>query len=357
MTGCTDVMGEDWIEARNIPEADDSKIISNYDLQSYVPVPVEGQEALLFLIQGNLEVRVAWRNEGGEITGSFAFIGGKTYQADITLKTKNGYTFDPEKSFKYYTASVGDQPEDNFHTASRELSVTYLSVPATEQNRKKLISNYDLQYYVPVPTTRGTPVQHLARGDMYVDVVWMKKGEDTELPESFDSFKDNTAYQAKITLSVNNDYFFDLDMSFYYLEGEVEAQEAIIESDESPEVIRKLLITYNPTEKLTILGKNEVNEPEPISLNGIERPVTGGEPILAVSDGRYTGVVLWDPSDETFEANTSYTATVMLYTASGYQFAADCTAEHSATEDVITSASDGTVMLVRIAFPSTGSGE
>jgi hypothetical protein len=358
LTGCTDFRGEDWIESRNIPEADDSKIISNYDLQSYVPAPVEGQEALMFLIQGNLEVTVAWQHNDGEELESFFFIDGVVYQADITMKTKNGYTFDPEKSFKYYTVPVNDQPEDNFDTAFRKLSVTYLSVPATE-NRKKLVSNYDLQYYVPVPTTKGTPVKQITRGDMYGTVSWMEvTGDDAvELPEEpFESFKGDTVYRAEITLRVHNDYLFDQDMSFYYPYGSVGSQE-IMESDESSELVRKLSVTYKPTVKAAVLGglpETSIDLAEIIPL-----PVAGEYPPPVVNDqeggdggnSRFTGVILWTPQDSPFEAGEEYSATVMLYTTSGYEFAEGCNIKYTGVNDVMVSHSDGTIVLVNLEFP------
>ena len=350
LTGCTDFMGEDWIEARNIPEVDDSKIISDYDLQSYVPAPVEGQEALLFLIQGNLELTAAWRDDEGEKTDSFAFTGGVVYQADITIKTKNGYTFDPEKSFKYYTSPVGDQPEDDFDTALRKLSVTYLPVPATEQDRKKLISNYDLQDYVPVPVTREIPVKSLKRGDMFVEVSWKEKGNSTELPDTFNSFKDNTEYQAEITLTVNNDYFFDPNMVFYYSQGVVAGQD-IIEPVEPPELVRKLAVTYNCTEKATMIGGPDDGS---ISLDVIPHPMAGNLPPSIVNDpdGKYTGVILWYPPDDTFIAGTGYTATVMLFTGPGYVFDKGWAFSHPSVTPT-SSPTDGTIVVVTLSFLTT----
>jgi hypothetical protein len=352
-------MGEDWIESRNIPGDDDSKIISNYDLQSYVPVPVEGQEALLFLIQGNLEVTVAWRSDEGEELEPFVFTGGVVYQADITMKTKNGYTFAPEKSFKYYTVPVSGQPEDNFDTALRELSVTYLSVPETEQNRKKLVSNYDLQYYVPVPTTRGVPTKQITRGDMYgtVDWTWMNESTEEAVPEGFDSFKDDTVYRAEITLTVNNDYFFDQDMDFYYPQGSVTAQK-IISSAESRELLRKVSVTYNPTVKATVLGEDEDSAIDLTAV--IPAPVTGGAPCLIVNDledGTYTGVILWSPPlDGEFAASTGYTATVMLYTTPGNEFfvgSSPCRFKYTGASTVQSSPSNGTIIMVTLVFPTT----
>jgi hypothetical protein len=183
------------------------------------------------------------------------------------------------------------------------------------------------------------------------------EGEDTEkLPESFDSFKDNTVYRAEITLMVNNDYLFDKDMHFYYPQGSIKTQE-IIPSDEPSELVRKVSVTYKPTEKATILG-GTIDDAIALDMM-IPEPVTGGIPQSIVTDpntieSKYTGVIIWSPSHDTFQTGTAYTATVMLYTTPGYEFAGTCNFTHTASgAEVLASHSDGTIILVAIEFAAT----
>jgi hypothetical protein len=92
--------------------------ITDYNLQSYVPVPVAGKQPVKQVgNRANIDVRVVWKNNSGkDITESLAkFENGLVYQAEITLTANEGYEFRPDKGFAY---PAGNAPTGNNSHAS-----------------------------------------------------------------------------------------------------------------------------------------------------------------------------------------------------------------------------------------------
>lgn len=91
------------------------------------------------------------------------------------------------------------------------------------------------------------------------------------------------------------------------------------------------------------------------SLLVIPAPEAGGTPVAGVtsSDGIYTGIVTWNPMDESFEAGVSYQALVILTAADGYCFGADSIqGTETGTISGIQVSEDGSSIEFQIAFPA-----
>jgi uncharacterized membrane protein YgcG len=229
-----------------------------------------------------------------------------------------------------------------------------------------VILEYNLQGYVPVPTTNGTPVVSLQRGDLTVSVVW-KDAEGQPEPESFTAFKQDVVYQAEITLTANGkrDYAFDSEISFYYPPNSVAVPPEPTELDPFE---RHVTVTYFPTQAAEIVDKLDLTFP-------VKAPLADRMGASYVAEPKFAGLVLWDPPDRQFVEGEVYTATTMLYPAPGYAFAPtvdiihtqakkagvvtssrnmSVTATESAARAVIVAPSaENNILLVRIEFNKT----
>lgn len=92
------------------------------------------------------------------------------------------------------------------------------------------------------------------------------------------------------------------------------------------------------------------------SLLVIPAPEAGGTPVAQIvsSDGTYTGIVTWNPADESFAYGTSYQALVALTAAEGYCFGTDSIQGiETGTVSGIQISEDGSTLEFQIAFPET----
>ena len=90
------------------------------------------------------------------------------------------------------------------------------------------------------------------------------------------------------------------------------------------------------------------------SLLVLPAPQAGGIPVLQVSasDGTYSGIVTWNPGDESFAEGVSYQALVVLQAAEGYFFGADSIqGNETGTVSGIQVSEDGGTLEFQIAFP------
>lgn len=89
---------------------------------------------------------------------------------------------------------------------------------------------------------------------------------------------------------------------------------------------------------------------------GILSPVTGNTPQQQIvsADGSYTGTITWTPEDSVFAAASTYQASVVLYAAEGYCFAADSiSSDGQGVLSGITLLEDGMSLSFQITFPQT----
>jgi hypothetical protein len=204
LAGCALPLGEDWrIDVKKGEETGTNTNILNYDLQSYVPVPTAGEVPVKeFTGRRDLDVKVVWKDEGGkDITETLDVFKWKTvYQADITLTTKNGYTFDPAVSFAYPDGAVDIKPDPNTDAGVRALTtVTYKAaeppVPVTD---------FDLTPYLAGPVTGGTPGKAV-EGVQYWG--WVEWSDENQNPVE-GLFQAGTSYTAKVTLTAASGWTF-----------------------------------------------------------------------------------------------------------------------------------------------------
>jgi hypothetical protein len=89
ITGGTLPLGEDYLISK---DGSDVLYITNYNLQSYVPIPRSGDPPVTLVNRGYLEASVVWKDSTGtEIALTFdSFLAGTVYQAEISLLTKPG---------------------------------------------------------------------------------------------------------------------------------------------------------------------------------------------------------------------------------------------------------------------------
>jgi hypothetical protein len=178
-----------------------------------------------------------------------------------------------------------------------------------------LISDYNLQAYVPIPIEGAAPVKEINnRADMSVRVVWKDAG-GLPLDDSFVAFVLGTVYQADITLTAKQGYAFDPLIRFSYPVNAVETQSA----DNAPDT-RALSVGYKITAIPLPLP------PEDVDLTGlVPAPVMGGSPVTSFYAGTYGWMMVWKTGGAAvtglFQAAAVYTAELTLYPAPGYTLA------------------------------------
>jgi hypothetical protein len=189
-----------------------------------------------------------------------------------------------------------------------------------------LITEYNLQAYVPIPVAGEKPVSRVKnRSDLEINVTWMNDYDEVEITEALlkDGFASGETYRAVITLTQKNVYFFDREIEFLY------APEAVVtQKSESPfhPGNRTILVVYKPAR----VGRDVLTE---VDLSPyFPAPSIGAAPQKVLSlpvAPLFTGEVGWDP-DEVFSAEQeNYTATVTLRPAAGYGFAPKLRVTHS----------------------------
>jgi hypothetical protein len=153
--------------------SDDADItfITDYNLQSYVPIPLAGEPPVWTdTSRGDVAIDAAWQVENPPNSGSFAdiaagdtsytFVLGRVYRAAIRLRANSGYRFTVNRNFEYPAGTVTIQPGPDNDPAGRDLSpVTYMAARTAA-----VVSDLNLTPYIPRPASagggalRGTPV-------------------------------------------------------------------------------------------------------------------------------------------------------------------------------------------------------
>jgi hypothetical protein len=189
------------------------------------------------------------------------------------------------------------------------------------KNRSPYVVVYELQSYVPVPVAGETPVFALDRADLKVTVAW-QNGEGTAIEGPF-VFERYAAYRAEITLEVQNDYLFDSERPFEYVDGtKIISQSSEDNADRHKRVVR---VEYAPAQ-----GPRTVDE---LDLSKyIAKPKTGWVPTLSFVGAQYIGSVQWSvvsdagagsagsSANGAYKPKTKYQATVALSALSGWTF-------------------------------------
>jgi hypothetical protein len=291
----------------DIPKPDTP--VSDYNLQAYVPVPSAGALPVKEISnREDMVVRVVWKDaEGRPLEGDFAaFVLGSVYQADITLTTKKGFTFDPLIRFSYPVNAVETQSADN-STGERILSIVYkiteVPLPIEEEP--------DLTAHIPVPVMGGSPVTSFYAGTFGGMVVW----EAPNRAAVTGLFQAGTVYTAKAALYPAPGYTL-VGSSFTYTGGgELNPSDGWSNTGSA---LTGMTVTFPATTTVAAAAVNDLDLTYKLPV-----PVRGGTPVTYFSAPQYTGRVDWlvggsEAPHSVFQPNMAYTAKVTLTAASGY---------------------------------------
>jgi hypothetical protein len=150
LAGCAFSLGEDYTVTRN--EESRRVYIVDYNLDAYVPIPRIGEAPVVHLDNlEDLEVKVLWKDAGGEPLPSFAaFEAGTIYQAEIQLTPKPGYEFYSSQLFTYRGDKIKKQQDDG-GAAVRIITVTYKALldpntldPAGDEDKDGFSNGYEM---------------------------------------------------------------------------------------------------------------------------------------------------------------------------------------------------------------------
>jgi hypothetical protein len=301
----------DWVEERVNAGG---RVVVDYNLQRYVPVPVAGEEAVTAVTdRTDTAVLVRWLDAAGAAIesetpeGSFTFALGAAYRADITRTAREGYAFDPAVSFAYPAGTVAAQPEANTGAAVRALTTVVYKATAAPFP----VDDRDLTYKVPAPAAGATPVLAFAAAGYTGTVAWKDGGADVS--GLFEPGK--TTYTAAVTLYASAGY--TLPATGYSHSG------GDVGSVNTNPAAGDVTLTITFTEAT---GDNPWYVPpvQATDLNlapYIPAPATGAAPALSFAASSYVGIVEWYPGvSGFFAADTEYTAKATLYPLAGFTF-------------------------------------
>ncbi|MDR1108879.1 MAG: hypothetical protein LBL19_07585 [Spirochaetaceae bacterium] len=334
--GCAVPLGENFAVARETTR--NGIYIIDYNLQTYVLVPVTGEQPIKFVTaRGDLEASVTWIKDNTEIADLQTFAADTEYSAKIELSPRAGYLFNPSIAFAYYPGKIISQNDDKA-TPVRTVLVTYNN---SDYGKLTRVTNYDLQKYVPAPVAGQIPKKTFAINGVTGTVIWEGASLDAE-----GKFMAGAVYTAKISLTpFSKDYFFDPSKSFAYADGKVTTQ-----TDNKLIPTRTVQTAYK--EALLQVTLRDLT-------NYIETPVVSGQPNKAnFTNAQYAGSFgNWSP-DETFVKGT-YAAAVTLTAETGYTF--DGLGKNSFRHDnssnvLFTVGNTGTTGTVVVTFSLNSSG-
>ncbi|MFP3090413.1 hypothetical protein LQZ21_08815 [Treponema sp. TIM-1] len=315
ITGCPVSVGENLSIYKD--ENNFITYITDYNLQTYVPIPSTGEAPVSVVNRGDLDVTVVWKDHAGVNLPSLAVFQADTvYGAEIKLTPKAGYGFDPSIPFAYHPGKITSQVDD-LGDPTRTVTVVYNN---SDDADITFITDYNLQSYVPVPIADERPVRAVHnREDMTITAAW--KVEDPPDSDNFvpidtaDSFafELGAVYRAVIELTTKPNYRFSDTKNFTYTDG----SQAEPDGSTTDPGIRKFTVTY-----LATRAPMKINDYNLTTY--LAKPVSGTTAAGSFAASQYTGIVSWRNTltqavlAGPFQYGTAYTAEVALTPASGY---------------------------------------
>jgi hypothetical protein len=318
--GCAIPLGENFTIPRETAQS--GIYIVDYNLQTYVPVPVTGEEPVQSVTQrGDLKAEVIWKaggKDGTPIEDLARFEANTVYGAKITLSPEEGYRFNPKIPFGYHPgkiASGDDNGKDAMGSASRIIEVTYNN---SDDGLITFVTDYELQKYVPIPVVGAVPVLKIDKGEVEGAVTWQEDG-GTLTGSSFQAAK---TYAANINIRARADYRFRGDKDFSYSASYPVKVQPV--SNRDPATRDLSPVTYDKAlVKVTAL---DLTDSIATPLNGASANTTFTSSVAQTSQYNGSAVKWTNTADEqvvtTFTDidTTAYTATVTLTAAPGYTF-------------------------------------
>jgi hypothetical protein len=317
----------------------DITFITDYNLQNYVPIPLDGERPVRAIkTRTDIQVEVIWRefNSGdyfvidSDDPTPFYFDQGVVYQAEIKLTANPGYRFIQGRYFAYPDGTTAVPQGDQTDPRVRSFIVTY---PPTMS--PMVVNDLNLTPYIPKPTGGGTPVISFA-GIQYTGIVSWK---NTNTQETLTGpFQPGTAYTAELDLNPGVGYTFTGAGVFIHTGAETI----------SPRGSGSVTITFPPSAG----AGNPTIVYDTILTSRLPRPVNGITPITGITSSQYSGTVAWTPADSSFQLTVSYKAVITLTAAPGFTFTGigqNVFSHDDAPGGVTNSQNSGTVTIV---FPA-----
>jgi uncharacterized repeat protein (TIGR02543 family) len=190
-----------------------------------------------------------------------------------------------------------------FHIAAAVLAINIFGVascksPTESSESSIVVVNIAPIYGVTVPVPGATPVTRITENEQYSGTVaWYP-------PVYNNTFEAETQYTATINLTAKPGYTLQgVRENFFTVDGAWRVSNA-------PNS-RVVIAVFNPA----------VNKINTAAITGVITPVTGGIAVSSLTENeQYYGYVTWSPATWIFEANTEYTANIILTAKYGYTF-------------------------------------
>jgi hypothetical protein len=316
--------------------------ITDYNLQSYIPLPMFGEKPIRMIstradVTGGALWYVKEPNSGDfndlfediNDPDDFTFELGAVYRANIWLEPKTDYRFKPDGVFTYTEGITDINPMPGPEPDIRRVIVTYMPtrIPVP-------ISDFNLTPYIPKPVNGVTPVMSFAGVQYAGTVSWKNTNTQTFLTGPFQA---DTAYTAELSLSPASGYTLDgIGSNIFQHTG----AESVANSAGSNVVTIKFPLSPGVGSP-TIVYYTTLTDYLP-------KPVNGVTPVMNIASEQYSGSVAWAPSHSTFQLGTPYTAVLTLKAVSGFTFTGigqDVFSHGAAPNGVTNPSSSGTVTI------------
>jgi hypothetical protein len=307
--------------------------VTDYNLQSYIPIPLAGDEPVQSVTsREDVTITVTWKKENPPDSANFdpistgPFEAGAVYQAAIELRTKGDYRF--RAQFDYPPGTVSGQTVQDTDSAVRVFTVTYDAARTAN-----VITDLNLTPYIPKPVGGIMPVSSFAGPQYMGTVTWKNTGNLQSGP-----FQAGVAYTAEVILSPAIGYTFT--------GAGLLTHTGALTVTNDPGVVR-IEFAAAGAGGSTVVYDTDLSSHIPL-------PISGGTPVRAITGTQFTGTVSWSPSPQGgFQYDTVYTAVLTLNPAGGYTFAGigQNVFTHDEASGALTNpANSGTVT---ITFPPT----
>jgi hypothetical protein len=309
--GCAFSLGDDFTIPRDTKEK--GTYIVDYNLQTYVPAPVAGEQAVkLVTKRGDLEASVTWKDQdGNELPALGTFQADTVYQAEIELTPREGYLFNLAINFAYPLGKIADQ-SDNGGNPTRIVTVIYNNSNGNGDNGNSNGKNGD---------SNGN------NGD--------SSGNNGDSGGNNGDSNGNTGDSSGNTGNSNGN------------NGDSGGNNGDSNGNNGDSNGNNGDSNGNTGE---IITRSQVTLTDLAAY--IPAPVTGNIPVTAFSTTEYTGSVAWAPAENPFAVNTSYTATVTLNANEGYFFDLPAVFTHAGASSIqVSGGEDG--VTITMAFPAT----
>ncbi|MDR2184677.1 MAG: hypothetical protein LBO80_03275 [Treponema sp.] len=155
----------------------------------------------------------------------------------------------------------------------------YVTVTFNSPTGTAFVTDYDLEYYVPIPEKGQYPVTRVDRTDLTANITWYV-GTATGSTMQTPTFTSDTVYAAVILLDAKPDYVFGNNFSYIDDTGKSHVQDPGNTTSS-----RSVTVTYNATDSYTVT----ILDLAPY----LRRSNIGETPMSDFTTTQYAGAVRW----------------------------------------------------------------